>query len=58
MFWISFEMIYGFLLGIDVLHDVQPEGFEYSEDAESFNLIRICLGIVFIHILYQRGEDA
>ena len=51
-------MIYGFLLGIDVIHDVEPEGFEYTEDAEKFNLIRICLGIVFIHILYQQETDA
>ena len=28
------------------------------EDAEKFNLIRICLGIVFIHILYQQETDA
>jgi hypothetical protein len=58
MFWISFELIYGFLLGVDVVHDVEPEGFEYTEDAERFNLIRICLGIVFIHILYQQETDA
>ena len=58
MFWISFELIYGFLLGMDVLHGVEPDGFEYTEESEQFNLIRICLGIVFIHILYQKETDA
>lgn len=54
MFWVSFEMIYGFQLGIDILHDVSPDGYEMGDEEESFDLLRISLLFVFVHILYRR----
>ena len=45
---IQLEFIKGFLLGIDYLEDVEHSSFE--EGYIVFDLLRISLGIVFIHI--------
>ena len=45
---IQFELIKGFLLGIDFLEDVEHTDFENG--TVYFYLLRISLGIIFIHI--------
>jgi len=45
---IQFELIKGFLLGVDYLEDVEHSDFDNGSIV--FDLIRISLGIVFIHI--------
>ena len=45
---IQLEFIKGFLLGIDYLEDVEHYSFEEGDIV--FDLLRISLGIVFIHI--------
>ena len=45
---IQIEFIKGFLLGIDYLEDVEHSSFEEGDIV--FDLLRISLGIVFIHI--------
>lgn len=42
------EFIRGFVLGIDYLEDVPHSDFENGDI--SFDLLRISLGIIFIHI--------
>lgn len=54
MFWVSFEMIYGVQLGVDILHDVSPDGYETSDEEEVFDLLRFSLLFVFVHVLYRR----
>tara|TARA_R110002073_G_scaffold251036_1_gene413706 strand:+ start:619 stop:786 length:168 start_codon:yes stop_codon:yes gene_type:complete len=48
---VQFELIKGFLLGIDYLEGVEHSDFE-NGDVE-FDLLRISLGIVFIHIPFN-----
>jgi hypothetical protein len=45
---IQFELIKGFLLGVDYVEDVEYSDFDNGSVV--FDLIRISLGIVFIHI--------
>jgi hypothetical protein len=45
---VQFEFIKGFLLGIDYIEDVEHNDFENGHIM--FDLLRISLGIVFIHI--------
>jgi len=45
---IQFELIKGFILGIDFLEDV--EHIDFQNGTIHFDLLRISLGIVFIHI--------
>ena len=45
---VQFELIKGFLLGVDYLEDVEHSDFDNGDIM--FDLIRISLGIVFIHI--------
>jgi len=45
---IQLEFIKGFLVGIDYLEDVLHSDFENGDIM--FDLLRISLGIVFIHI--------
>jgi hypothetical protein len=45
---IQVEFIKGFLLGIDYLEDIHHSSFEEGDII--FDLLRISLGIVFIHI--------
>lgn len=45
---IQFELIKGFLLGVDYIEDVEHSDFDNG--TVMFDLIRISLGIVFIHI--------
>ena len=44
---IQFELIKGFLLGVDYLEDVEHNDFNGHV---TFDLLRISLGIIFIHI--------
>lgn len=48
---IQFEFIKGFIIGIDYLEDVPHSDLE-NGDIE-FDLFRISLGIVFIHIPFN-----
>lgn len=45
---IQIELIKGFLLGVDYLEDIRHSDFENGDIV--FDLFRISLGIVFIHI--------
>ena len=45
---VQFEFIRGFLLGVDYLEGVEHNDFENGNI--TFDLLRISLGIVFIHI--------
>ena len=45
---IQLEFIKGFLLGIDYLEDIHHSDFDNGDII--FDLLRISLGIVFIHI--------
>jgi len=45
---VQFEIIKGFILGIDFSEDVEHTDFENGTVV--FDLLRISLGIVFIHI--------
>tara|TARA_B100001939_G_C16741944_1_gene530120 strand:+ start:82 stop:297 length:216 start_codon:yes stop_codon:yes gene_type:complete len=45
---VQFEFIRGFLLGVDYLEGVEHNDFENGN--VTFDLLRISLGIVFIHI--------
>ena len=45
---VQVEIIKGFLLGVDYLEDVEHTDFENGTIL--FDLLRISLGVVFIHI--------
>jgi len=51
---IQFEMIKGFLLGIDYLEDIKQEDVH---GVITFDLLRISLGIVFIHIMVNARDS-
>lgn len=51
---IQFEMIKGFLIGIDYLDDIKQEDIN---GVITFDLLRISLGIVFIHIMLNARDS-
>ena len=51
---IQFEMIRGFLLGLDYLEDIEQEDVH---GVITFDLLRISLGIVFIHIMVNARDS-
>tara|TARA_R100001463_G_scaffold15360_1_gene40177 strand:+ start:4222 stop:4437 length:216 start_codon:yes stop_codon:yes gene_type:complete len=48
---VQVEFIKGFLLGIDLIEDVEHTDFENGDVL--FDLFRISLGIIFIHIPFN-----
>jgi hypothetical protein len=51
---IQFEMIRGFLLGIDYLNDIEQEDV-YG--VVTFDLLRISVGFFFIHIMLNARDS-
>jgi len=52
---IQFELIKGFVVGIDYLEDIQQEDVNYS--TVTFDLLRISLGLFFIHIMLNARDS-
>lgn len=52
---IQFELIKGFVVGIDYLEDIQQEDVNYS--TVTFDLLRISLGFFFIHIMLNARDS-
>ena len=52
---IQFELIKGFVVGIDYLEDIQQEDYNYS--IVTFDLLRISLGFFFIHIMLNARDS-
>ena len=44
---VQFEFIKGFLLGIDYVEDIEIPEYDTTAD-----LLRVCVGIVFIHFFF------
>jgi hypothetical protein len=51
---VQFELIKGFLLGIDYLEDIEQEDVH---GVITFDLLRISLGIFFIHIMLNARDS-
>jgi hypothetical protein len=52
---IQFELIKGFLVGIDYVEDIEQESFDYG--TVTFDLLRISLGFLFIHIMLDARDS-
>lgn len=52
---IQFELIKGFLVGIDYLEDIEQESFDHG--SVTFDLLRISLGFFFIHIMLNARDS-